>query len=181
MKNTLTGEARFSILDGSYNNDNLAQILGQASSFLPTQPLKTAQQQGGVTFSELRGTLAIENGLISNQDLSGKSSLALIHGAGTVNLIENTIDYGIEASLTKAAIDPNSSALSAAQDYTLPIHIHGPLNDFALQADFSELAGAQIKKELEKRNIKLGKKLEKQLREKLSNEAGDLLEHFLKF
>ncbi len=181
MTSTLNGEARISILDGSYNNRKLAYLLGQASNILPTEPLKTAQRQGGIDFSELKGTLTVWNGVISNQDLLGKSSLALVRGAGIIDLVAKTVDYEAIASLTKAAIDPGSNEFSAANDYSVPIHIRGSFGELTFQPDFSDLARVQIKRELEKRNIKLGKNLEKRLQEKLGIDAGKLLKNLLEF
>ena len=181
MLNSLNGEVRISILDGSYNNSRLAYFLGQASKILPTQPLKAAERRGGIDFSEIQGTLTVANGVISNQDLFGQSTLALVEGAGIIDPIAKTVDYEAIASLTEAAIDPNSDEFTAADDYSVPIHIHGAFGELTFQPDFSDLARAKIKSELEKRNIKLGENLEKRLQEKLGIDAGKLLNNLLKF
>ena len=114
------GEVRFT--NGKIKGVNLAQLartaLGAATS---------GWQSGGsqdTDFSELGGTFTINRGVLNNSDLRLLSPLLRVSGAGTVNILQKTLDYRVEPKLA-ASLEGQGGA-GDVRGIEVPILITGP-------------------------------------------------------
>ena len=97
MVSTLNGNGSVKFTDGKIKGINLAQLARTALS-----AATSGWQSGGTQdtdFSEMGGTFTIANGVLANNDLRLLSPLIRVNGAGTVNILQKTLDYRVEPKL----------------------------------------------------------------------------------
>jgi AsmA protein len=129
----------------------------------------------------LTGTLKIENGVVTNDDLSAKSPAIRVAGAGQANLVTELVDYKIEASVAKTTKGQGGEELTEVGGYTVPVHCQGTFAEPGCTPDFGGLAKAAAQKKLEERKQEIVEKAEEKLQEKLGDQIGDKLKDVLKF
>jgi AsmA protein len=130
MKKALAGNAKMSLKDGALKGINLDEVLRKV-----TKPSAPGSQR--TDFSELTASFIIKNGVAHNDDLSGKSPVLSLSGAGDVNIGANSIDYLARVS------GPGSSAGGK----TLPVKIDGSLDAPKFHPDFGALARDLLKEQ----------------------------------
>ncbi|MCX7382875.1 MAG: AsmA family protein [Alphaproteobacteria bacterium] len=116
----LAGKGGLDLADGRIKGVDLLSIARKA---LPGGSSTAAS--AGTSFGSLIGSFTITNGILFNEDLQLKSSLAPITGAGQVDLPRRTIDYRIVAQIAGAL--------------KIPVTITGPWDQISYQPDGGKL------------------------------------------
>lgn len=93
IMNSLLGNGKIMITDGAIKGVNLARMMRNAGDAF-SSAMKNEEQK--TDFAELGGSFTIQNGLLSNHDLSMKAPLLRVSGEGTVNLAQQLINYRLE-------------------------------------------------------------------------------------
>lgn len=120
---TLNGSGTFGVTNGDFPlaSDLPGQLDIEQNTAL--EQVKNATSQ--TSFSELKGSFNIKNGVVSNDDLFLAMRMADVEGRGAVNLPAQEIDYLATMDLLSASV--------------LPIRIRGPLSDPSIFVDPVEL------------------------------------------
>jgi len=167
IKNTLTGNGKFSFTDGAVKGINIAESIRKAKAALKgktvesTAPLKT-------DFASLSGSFVATNGIISNQDLSALSPLLRIQGAGKVNLPKEGIDYGLKVAIVESSKGQMGKDLESLKGIIIPIKITGTFSEPKPTIDLQKLLTEQATAEAKA-------KVTEKLKEKLGGDLGGLL------
>lgn len=186
IRSSLNGVAQFEFKDGAYKGVNIAQMLRQAQATLSGQPLAADDAPLQTDFSELSFTLRFQDGQVFNEDLSAKSPLLRITGAGNANLVSEQLDYGVTATAVATAEGQGGASLTDLQGIAVPIRITGTFSDPQYGLDIETLAKAHAGKLLEEEKAKLAaqaeeklrqeqEKLQQKLEDKLGEEVGEQL------
>ena len=136
---SLGGKGAVTFTDGAIQGINLgAMVRNVTTAFLDSgsgTPQKT-------DFAELSGTYTITKGILSNQDLSLKSPLLRVAGAGTVDLPKRTVDYRVEpkAAFTTAG----QGGAKEAAGITVPVIVQGPWHDISYKPDLAGMVKKTI-------------------------------------
>ncbi len=169
LKNS-NGVIKLLVSDGRIKKLDVINTLRKAESMLKGKAAPTQAQEENTRFSELKGTFNIKNGVVKNNDLSSKSPVMELTGAGYADLTKEYLDYTLKVKLLNSLkIDKNSQGT----DYRgkeIPYTIKGKFSDLKQEANISKVLEQQVKKKIEK---KLNKKLEKKF--------GDKFKGLLKF
>ncbi|QJT10896.1 AsmA family protein [Oceanidesulfovibrio marinus] len=121
--NTLNGSGNFLVTNGDFP---LASDLPKKLEIEQTGALNQVKSATSQTsFTELKGSFAIKDGVVSNNDLFLAMRMAEVKGRGDVNLPAQQIDYLATMDLLSASV--------------LPIRIRGPLKDPSIFVDPIEL------------------------------------------
>lgn len=118
----LGGSGDVKITNGKIKGINLAQLTRTALS-----AATSGWQAGGTQdtdFSELGGTFTIDKGILRNDDLKLLSPLIRISGAGTVNILDKTLNYRVEPKLA-ASLEGQGGATDV-KGIEVPIIVSGP-------------------------------------------------------
>lgn len=169
LTKTLTGNAGLALKDGAIKGINMAQSLRSAGDMLSLKRNReTAASPGEKTdFSELKASFRIDNGQARNEDLTLSSPFVRLNGAGSVNLVEGSLDYVAKTSLVATSTGQEGKALADVAGITVPVRVSGPLTALKYELQFSDAVQQQAKQRLEKEKSKLKEKLESGLTEKL--------------
>jgi AsmA protein len=176
FKRALDGHASFALKDGAIKGVNLGKIVreGRAKLGLANAGAESARAAAGdqTDFSELTGSLAINNGVATNTDLDGKSPLLRLSGDGKIDLPAGTLDYTARVSVVGTSQGQGGRELEQLRGLTIPVKLSGPFEAMSYSVDWGALAKEALKS-----------KAGEQLKEKLSpqvKEQRDKLKEQLK-
>ena len=126
MKNSVSGNASVQLTDGAYQGIDLLYEVRAAKALLKG---KTLPPPGRIAtdFAELSGSFKLNNGVVNNKDLKAKSPILRIKGAGTVNLPRETLDYGLDVTITGTLEGQGGEELDKLIGVSIPVTLSGNL------------------------------------------------------
>lgn len=145
MINALNGAIKFSIDNGSIKNIDIGQqFYNTVAHFLKGTPA-TTNATNQTNFSSLTGTVQIVNGIANNNDLLLKSSSLQVAGKGTANLINQTINYNLQATALGSPFGRDIINLQQQIGGNIPMSISGTFANPKINPDYSIIATALLK------------------------------------
>ena len=168
IKQTLGGTMDFRFENGAVKGVNLAKLLRETKARFEGKPLPQTNEPEQTDFSELSGSAKINKGVINNQDLLAKSPFLRVNGAGTVNLVKESLDYLVEATVVSSSKGQGGEELQDLQGLNIPVKLSGSY----LSPDYSVDWGKVL---LSSQKAKVKEKVEEELQEKLKGSLGDKL------
>ncbi len=154
LKRALNGGASVNLRDGSIKGIDVAGTLRNAKAKLGSlkgQQTQAADKNQKTDFSELSGTFAIRNGVASNNDLSMKSPLLRVGGAGDINIGEDSINYTVKASVVGTLKGQDGRDTGDLKGITVPVRATGPLAAPSFALDYNALLTDTIKQQAEEK------------------------------
>lgn len=171
MKKNLNGTARLELRDGAVHGINVAQTIrtakagiGELRGNAPSQT-GTGSAAEKTDFSEMTGSFRIASGVAHNEDLSVKSPLIRVGGAGDVNLGADRLDYLVKATVVTTLQGQGGPELQALKGLTIPVRLSGPFNAISYRVDFEGLAAGLAKQKLDEKKEELRKEAQKAIEE----------------
>ena len=152
MKRALAGGASVNLRDGAIKGIDIAGTLREAQAQLATlkgQQTKPTDKNKKTEFSELSGTFAIQNGVARNNDLSLKSPLLRVAGAGDINIGEDSLNYLVKASVVGTLTGQDGRGVNDLRGVTVPVRATGPLAAPSFAVDFESLVTDTVKQKAE--------------------------------
>lgn len=131
---SLNGSGKVQFLDGAIRGINLAAMLRNIKSAFLDPGAKQTQK---TDFAELGGTYRINQGILTNTDLSLKSPFLRVAGAGTVDLPRQSVNYRIEPKIVASTAGQGGN--QDAGGIKVPVIVSGPWSNLSYKPD---LAGA---------------------------------------
>jgi AsmA protein len=178
MKRSLGGTAKLELRDGAVRGVNVAQVIRDAKAKIgavrgdaPAQT-GTGSADQKTDFSELSGSFHIAKGVAHNEDLSVKSPLLRIGGAGDVDLGADRLDYVIKAAVVTTLQGQGGPELQALKGLTVPVRLSGPFTAIGWKVDFAGMVGDVARQKLDEKKEDVKKKLQDQLQDKLKGLFG---------
>jgi AsmA protein len=173
MKQHLNGTLSFSFKNGAVKGFNAGKFLRSLKSLRDKQTWSVSEEEE-TDFAELTGNPTVTNGVVTLDDLSGKSPALRVSGTGTlVDIIRETIDYKAVITVVETSKGQAGKELTELAGLPIPIHVKGPLKDPAIEPDIegvitsiftgtsSPEAVDQLKQSVEKELGRFLKKLSK--------------------
>jgi AsmA protein len=154
LKRGLNGGASVNLRDGAIKGIDVAGTIRNAKAKLGSltgQQTQKADKNQKTDFSELSGTFAIRNGVASNHDLSMKSPLLRVAGAGDINIGEDSLNYLVKASIVGTLKGQDGRATSDLNGVTVPVRATGPLAAPSFALDFNAMLTDTVKQQAEEK------------------------------
>lgn len=180
LKRSLAGRIELRVRDGAIKGVNVAQMMREASARLrgETAPASGANQ---TDFTELSANIDAARGVLRNDDLAMSSPLLRIGGAGSANLLSETIDYRLRTSLVATLTGQGGAELDNLRGVTVPIRITGSFAQPAFALDLDALIADTLRdKARGKIEEKLREKLPAPMQEQLPDKLREGLGRFLR-
>ena len=168
IKQTLTGNGKFSFTDGALKGVNIGESIRKAKAALKGEKLPASDTPLQTDFSSLTGSFTATNGIIDNQDLLVMSPLLRINGAGKVDLPKEGIDYVLKVTIVGTSKGQGAADLADLKGLTIPVKITGTFDQPKPTVDIANLLKEQATEEMK---AKVADKLE----DKLGSDLGGLL------
>ena len=166
LKSNSNGTMNLGFLDGALNGFNIRHSIDTAKAkFSGDDP--PAAETLKTDFSSLTISGVIENGVFSSNDLDLQAPLLRIGGAGSANLVEESLDYRVNAKLVGTVEGQQGDTASKLSGIEIPVRIKGPFTDPKIDVQLDEMlkskaaaAKAKLKAEIEAQKEALKKQIE---------------------
>ena len=149
IKRSLDGSANFAFTDGAINGVNVARMIREAYARIKGQKLPAEEAEQKTDFSALRGTVRVSNGVATNNDFTVMTPLLRINGKGTANIVTETVDYRVQATLVKTLKGQGGEELDDLVGVPIPIHVTGSAAEPRYALDTEALAEALAKSKVQ--------------------------------
>jgi AsmA protein len=158
LKKALNGNAAIHLADGSLKGIDIAGTIRSARDKireLRGEQVKPADKTQKTDFSELKATFNVKNGVARNNDLSMKSPLLRVSGAGDIDIGHDRMNYVLKATLVGTTKGQGGKAAADLGGLTVPVKLTGPINSPQYAIDFAgmvtDVAKQRVQDELLKR------------------------------
>jgi AsmA protein len=187
FKRKLNGTVGVQLSDGALNGIDIAGALRNVKA-----KLRGGSQEGQASgqqktdFTEFSASLKITDGVARNDDLSAKTPLLRLGGAGTIFIPEDRLDYTVKATVVSTLQGQGGPELDQLRGLTIPVRLSGPYPDLKWKIDVGAIGGeraGQLKQETQQKLDAAKEKLDTKkdaAREQLKDKAGDKLKNLLK-
>ena len=166
MRQSLTGDGRFSVREGAIEGVDLARLIRQARAVFEGRPPPAEAGPAETAFTEIRGTVQIADGVARSEDLQGSSPLLRVEGTGTADLVREELDAQLTAHVVGAPQDPAGGDLTGLQGLAVPVAVNGPFEKLSYKVQLDEVLKDQATEDLRQ-------KAEEAIDKKLGGETGE--------
>jgi AsmA protein len=166
MKKTLNGNMSLNLADGAVRGINVAKKLRDAQGMFgkggASAQTQAANKDEKTDFSEFKANFKVTNGVAHNDDLSMKSPLLRLAGAGDIDIGNDSMNYVAKATLAKTL--EGQGGKDSVGGVTVPVRIIGPFADLKYTLDFGAMVGEAAKQKVEARKDEVKTKLKGELK-----------------
>jgi len=154
----MSGDIGMKMHDGEIVGIDVVDTIATVKSLLGKQSEMVAEsgQDQATKFAELTMSGVIDNGVLSSDDLVLKSPLLSATGKGTLNLVDESIDYVLKPVLTGKSAGQN---LGELEGVPIPIRLTGNLYEPDIRVDVVAALAASQKDRIDKKKDELINKL----------------------
>jgi AsmA protein len=150
MRRGLDGDVAFNVMDGSIEGIDLWYELRRARARLDGDPEpERGDAPRRTTFSSLAATGVIEDALLTNRDLNGRLDFMTIQGSGTVNLLDDMIDFDLVATMIDSPVLQSDPEMVRYAGSDLPLRVTGTVAAPSVLPDFSAIVREQLSEEVD--------------------------------
>ena len=169
----LNGTGQINFNQGVLQGIDIGYLIDSAYSVLKQKALTTPNTQQTL-FDSLTGNIVFRDGTMVNDDLMLNSPRFKTNGKGTIDLVNQKIDYHLQTVLIQATPEQKND-WGNLYGLPIPISVVGNLKDPAVRLDTAALVKAVADMQLKK----IESKVQDQLKEKTQGKVGELLQNFL--
>lgn len=155
LKKALNGTASVKLVDGSVKGIDIAGTIRSARTKLQQlrgRPAQSASKTERTDFTELQASFKVVNGVARNDDLSMKSPLLRVDGAGDIDIGNDSMNYVLRATLVPTTKGQGGRDATELAGVTVPVKLTGALDSPQWSIDFAgmvtDLAKTRLKDEI---------------------------------
>lgn len=176
MKRALAGQVALDLRDGAVRGVNVAKMLRDAKAVLKSGQASNAAANATekTDFSELTATFRIAGGVARNDDLSMKSPLLRLGGAGDIDIGNSRIDYLAKVSVVNTTAGQEGRELADLRGITVPIRLRGPFDKLSYSLEAGDLLKDAAKARVEEKKQELKEKASERLQDQLGGKLKGL-------
>ena len=158
VQRTLNGDVSYSLSDGAWEGTDVWYELRRARALIRQEPAPAPAQPARTRFSEVTATGKVVDGIMNIDDFHAELPFMQLDGAGSVNLVEATVDYGLRARILEKPELMGDVTQAEIDDLTktvLPVKITGSLAEPTFGLDLESLAKQRVEEEVRDRILDL--------------------------
>ncbi len=138
LKSNLNGKVAVAIADGALNGFNLRAEIDKAKASLQGEKLENREVQK-TDFSALSLGGVINNGVFATDDLNLQAPLLRVGGAGTVDLVKESLNYLVNAKLVGTTKGQGAGGLNDLAGLLIPVKVTGSWLDPELDIQLDDI------------------------------------------
>lgn len=183
LTSNLNGDSQFNIRDARVKTLNVKQLILK-EKYEKLEFLQEKEKDKQVTvFNSMRGTVRVKSGTAINKDFTAISRRVHLKGAGTVNLVNQTLKYTLTVIPKKSLAFSLGSRTIELKNKRINTHFTGPWSNVDVDNDLEEVLKAEFKQsELYKKKHAKEEKIKDEIKEekdKLEKKYKDKLDEIL--
>jgi AsmA protein len=144
-----SGKVAFQIANGAIRGFNLGATLCQAYNLTQGAPAPPGGQPKQTDYQVIKGSAAVASGVAQSNDLLARASFMDVTGHGSLGLVEQKLDYDLEAKLTGRIAIQNCQTMQGLIGESIPFKIKGTVTEPSITPDFSKLLKTKAKEKLQ--------------------------------
>jgi uncharacterized protein involved in outer membrane biogenesis len=146
FKQTLSGLADIRVTNGIVRGVNVPKALEQVEIMIESKRFGKVDTTGNTPFDSLTGTLPINGGVVSNDDLLLSAPGFKVTGKGMLaRLVDMTWKYDLKVAVVERSVAKDDKTYNIG-DYSIPIKCRGKIAGENCKPDKMDLAGRAVKK-----------------------------------
>ncbi len=177
MRRDLDGDVAFNVTNGSLEGIDLWYELRRGRARLAGDPEpERGDAARRTTFSSLAASGVVQDALLTNRDLNGRLDFMTIDGSGTVNLLDDSIDFDLVATMIDGPVlqsDPEMVRYAGAQ---LPLRVTGTIDAPSVLPDFAAIVREQLSEEVDEAVEERREEVREEVRDRLRDRLRGVLE-----
>lgn len=150
LKKNLLANGKFEITDGAIYGVNIPQMIRDAKAKLGGNMSPSGSTEQKTDFTSMTGSFKVANGILSNPDLNMASPLIRLTGAGTANVINESLDYKLTTSVVGSLEGQGGNERDALYGVEIPFAISGTMSEPKFSLDTKALLDSKLKDETNK-------------------------------
>jgi AsmA protein len=151
VRRGLDGNVAFTVTNGALEGIDFWYELRRARARLDGDAVpERGDAPRRTTFSSLSATGTVEDALLTNRDLKGVLDFMTITGIGTVNLLDDMIDFDLKATVVDGPVLQSDPAMVKYAGQSLPLRATGTLDAPSILPDFSAVVRQRATNEVNK-------------------------------
>jgi len=163
----LNGGMQLRLRDGAVRGINIAQTLRELKAAFTgeaSDPTLAADQTRQTDFTSLEADLAFVKGVATVKRLDMASPLLRVSEGdpATIDFVQNTLNFVAKVRVVNTSTGQDGKDLEELKGITIPVLVSGPFAKLAYTVQWRDVAGAALKRGLEKK-----------LKEAVEKKAGD--------
>lgn len=174
LLNHLNGNGKISVINGELRGIDINYMISTVTAMVRKQDLSSTNANKTL-FNDLKASFAIQNGVINNNDLQMISTEFNTQGQGTIDLVNQRINYHLQTLLTQTNLANKKQVLNL-YGLPIPVLISGDLKKPTIGLDQETLTKALASQQVQKVRSQLQEKIEKG---KIPEKAGKFLQQIL--
>lgn len=177
MRRDLDGDVAFNVTNGSIEGIDLWFELRRARARLSNDPLpERGDAARRTTFSSLSATGVVQDALLTNRDLKGQLDFMTIDGTGTVNLLDDKIDFDLVATMIDGPVLQSDPEMVRYAGKKLPLRVTGTIAEPSVLPDFAAIAREQVTQEVQEEVEERRDEVREEVRDRLRDRLRGVLE-----
>jgi AsmA protein len=145
------GNVSFAMVGGAIKGFNLGRTLCSAYNLTQRAPGPQGEQPNQTAYEAIQGTATVTAGTAQSSDLLARTSFMDIYGRGTLALVEQRLDYDLDAKLTGKIAIPGCETMDGLIGESIPFNIRGTVTEPTITPDFSKLVQRAVREEIQER------------------------------
>lgn len=166
IRRDLDGNMAFELADGAWEGTDVWYQLRAARALFKKEQPPERRNPPRTEFTSVIASGTVTDGLFRNEDLLAELPFLQVTGKGTVDLVEATMDYGLQARVLERpefVSGANEAELSDFTQAVIPLRITGPLSSPSVRPDIGDMLKAEVKKAVEEKKDELRDRLRQRL------------------
>jgi AsmA protein len=152
MRRDLDGDVAFSVVNGTIEGIDLWYELRRARARLDGVEIPERGDAARRTpFSSLSATGVVQDALLTNRDLNGTLDFMRVDGTGTVNLLDDSINFDLTATFVDGPTLQSDPEMAKLAGDSLPLRATGTLAAPSILPDFGALVRARATEAVQER------------------------------
>jgi uncharacterized protein involved in outer membrane biogenesis len=156
------GKVSFQLKDGALKGFDAGYTLCSTWNTLARAGAPKGKDKGNTPFEQISGSADVQQGVATTKDFSGSTDFMNVKGGGTLHLLQQKVDYDVDATMTKPVPIQGCGETKSLVGIPFAIEISGTVTEPKVMPDFSKIA----------KNV-VQKKVEDELKDKLLDVLGD--------
>ena len=183
MRRMLAGDVSFTLRDGAWEGFDLWYELRRLRAVTDgNSPPPRPEGPRRTPFSVVSATGVVEDAILRNRDLTANLGFMTITGAGTANLLDNTLDFDLTASFVDGPELQADPAMASLAGQSLPLDVGGTIYEPSITPNFAAVVRQRVQSEareaVEQERSEVEERVEQE-REELRDRVRDRLRGIL--
>ncbi len=170
MRRALDGDVSFAFTNGAIEGIDAWYELRRARAVLEGEsPPARPAGEPRTEFSSIAASGTVEDAILSNDDLNATLPFMTMNGTGTVNLLNDEMDFDLVAVFVDGPVIQADPEMAGLVGFELPLTVGGTVSEPSIRPDFGAVIRARAEQEVQEAIDEEVEEVEDRLRDRVQD------------